>query len=271
MALDLQMVLQRGLMACYRPAKNSNISKSFSSPKCNMDWALFVCLEVWRTFCSWALSCCISVEVTGITPASNQCRGVGNWALGVKFNMDKMQLCKSRRVTVTTPATPLRPFEHHHLLLLRLCHLPSDTFISISWYSLKPWYSLTMAQTWVRINKAHKRWGWSAVALSNLLQLHILQWFCYKGKGKGTKNNIAGFQMTSAAGNISGHCSWKNILKLNIFHDWPFILWCGFAVILYCISILYVTGLSQITSLDFFYCRVFLCGSTCQQLFCGKW
>lgn len=51
------------------------------------------------------------MEVTGITPASNQYDGVGNWALRVKFNMDKMQLCKSRRVTMTIPATLVRPFE----------------------------------------------------------------------------------------------------------------------------------------------------------------
>lgn len=29
---------------------------------------------------------------------------------------------------MTTPNTLVRLFEHQHLLFLRLCHLPSDTF-----------------------------------------------------------------------------------------------------------------------------------------------
>jgi len=32
---------------------------------------------------------------------------------------------------MTTPNTFVGLFEHQHLLLLRLCHLPSDTFATI--------------------------------------------------------------------------------------------------------------------------------------------
>lgn len=42
-----------------------------------------------------------------------------------------VKLCKRERVTVTTPNTLARLFEHQHLLFLRLCHLPSDTFAMI--------------------------------------------------------------------------------------------------------------------------------------------
>lgn len=130
MALDFQMVLQRGLKAWYQPAKNSDIFKSFSS-SAPVDWALFVWLEAWRPFCFMTISCCISAEVNGIAPVSNQCSGAVNGPLELNSTWTKCS-----RVTMTTPATPVRLLEQQHLLFLRFCHLPSDTFIMIF---LKAW------------------------------------------------------------------------------------------------------------------------------------
>jgi len=65
--------------------------------------------------------------------------------------------------------------------------------------------------------------------------------------------------MACAAVNISDHYNWKNIFKWNIFHGWPFILWIGLVLILFCTSISYIIGLSHTVSVDFCFIMEFSC------------
>lgn len=220
--------LQRALMACYQPAKNSNISKSFSFPQWNIwrkEWALFVWLEAWKPFCLMSLQLlhlCVSDWNYSSIKAVQWGGGLDPWSWIQHGQNAKMQLCKSRRVTMTTPAMPVRPFEQH-FLFLRLFHVPSDTFTMI--FSKTKAECVSAKHTRGVLIRADQQW---LSAISNCS-------VCSTGaKGKALKTVLQIFQITCAAGHILGHYSWKNIWKLNVFHDWSFILSHGFAVILYC-------------------------------------